>query len=278
MFRTLGLALAAACTTAPPPTAEPPATAAPEPTAKAEPAAASKAAPAAVNDGNIALETSLGTATFTPVYHATMLLQVGDRTVWFDPWSKAALDGKPKADVIVLTDIHQDHMDAEAIGKVSKEGTVFVAPPAVQEGLADIDVDHVIGNGESVDVGDLKITGVPMYNLTRGPEPGKLFHTKGRGNGYIVELGDRRVYVAGDTACTPDMKALKDIDLAFVPMNLPYTMPPDEAAACVKAFAPQVVVPFHYAGSDLQVFEDALKDADGVTVAKVEFYPGGLPW
>lgn len=276
MFRALGaLLLAAGCTTSPPP-AEPP----PEPAA-APPAATppSRTMGAARVEGDVVtLATSSGPATFTPVYHATMMLQHGETTVWFDPWSKGALDDKPKADVIVLTDIHPDHMDVDAIAKVRKEGTIFVAPAAVQEGLADIDVEHVVGNGESVVVGDLKLTGVPMYNLTRGPEPGQLFHTKGRGNGYIVELGGRRVYVAGDTACTSEMKALEDIDLAFVPMNLPYTMPPEEAAACVRAFAPDVVVPFHYAGSDLDTFETALEDVEGVVVKRVEFYPGGLPW
>ena len=110
-----------------------------------------------------------------------------------------------------------------------------------------------------------------MYNLTRGPAAGQLFHTKGRGNGYIVTLGDKRIYIAGDTECTPEMKALKNIDVAFIPMNLPYTMPPTEAADCVKAFKPKVVYPYHYMGQDLNVFKNAL-NGSGVDVRIRDWY------
>jgi L-ascorbate metabolism protein UlaG (beta-lactamase superfamily) len=117
----------------------------------------------------------------------------------------------------------------------------------------------VIANGETKTVAGVSIEAVPMYNLTRGPAAGQLFHDKGRGNGYVVTLGDQRIYIAGDTECTPEMKALKGIAVAFVPMNLPYTMTPAEAAACVKAFSPRVVYPYHYRGSNLQEFQDGLK-------------------
>jgi L-ascorbate metabolism protein UlaG (beta-lactamase superfamily) len=97
-----------------------------------------------------------------------------------------------------------------------------------------------------------------MYNLERGPEPGRLFHDKGRGNGYIVTAGETRIYLSGDTECTPEMRALADIDLAFVCMNLPYTMTPAEAGACVDAFKPKVLYPYHYRDSDLGELERAL--------------------
>ena len=129
----------------------------------------------------------------------------------------------------------------------------------------------VIANGEKKTVKGIEIEAVPMYNLQRGPSAGQLFHTKGRGNGYVVTLGDKRIYLAGDTECTPEMKALKSIDVAFVPMNLPYTMPPNEAADCVKAFKPKIVYPYHYMGSDLKVFEDAL-NGSGVEVRVRDWY------
>lgn len=219
----------------------------------------------------------VGDVAVTPVYHGTVVLQNGEQTVWVDPWSKADLTSRPKADVVLLTDIHPDHLDPAALAKVLKDGTVVVAPQAVADTLEGVKVNHVLANGASHTVGSLKVEAVPMYNHHRGPEEGKLFHDKGRGNGYVVTLGGKRIYVAGDTACTDEMKALKGIDLALVPMNLPYTMPPDEAVPCVKAMAPKVLVPYHYAGSDLSVLAPAL-EGSGVEVKLVDAYPGGLPW
>ena len=111
-----------------------------------------------------------------------------------------------------------------------------------------------------------------MYNLKRGPSEGKFFHDKGRGNAYIFNFGDKRVLLAGDTECVPELKAVKNIDIAFLPMNLPYTMPPDEAAEAVKAFHPKIVIPYHYRGSDLTVFQKAL-EGTGIEVRLLEWYP-----
>jgi len=127
-------------------------------------------------------------------------------------------------------------------------------------------------NGETKTVAGVSIEAVPMYNLQRGPAPGQLFHTKGRGNGYVLTLGSQRVYIAGDTECTDEMRALKNIDIAFIPMNLPYTMPPTEAAECVKAFRPKVVYPYHYRGQNPEEFKAALKDVP-VEVRLLEWYP-----
>ena len=111
-----------------------------------------------------------------------------------------------------------------------------------------------------------------MYNNTRGPAPGKLYHDKGRGNGYVLTYGGKRFYFSGDTEGTPEMSALKNIDVAFVCMNLPYTMPPDEAAVAVKSFHPKVVIPYHYRGSDLAVFEKGL-EGTGIEVRLLDWYP-----
>ncbi len=221
-----------------------------------------------------------GPFTVYPGFHATTRIEHGDTTIWLDPWSKAPWEDAPKADVVLITDVHFDHLDEEAIAKVATDATVFIAPQSVADKRAEAGqaVQHVLANGASVEVAGITITAVPMYNHTRGPEPGTLFHDPGRGNGYILQSGETRIYFAGDTACTDEMKALTDIDAAFIPMNLPYTMPPEEAAACVAAFKPAIAVPYHYAGSDLEVFTKALAGVDGVSVQRGRYYPGGLPW
>jgi L-ascorbate metabolism protein UlaG (beta-lactamase superfamily) len=250
---------------APPEPAEPPA----EPPAMPPPPDAPPA---------LTLDTAAGPLTVTPVYHGTMVFQAGGQTVWLDPWSRGALDGKPPGDVILITDLHPDHLDAAAISAVAKPDAVLVAPADVAGALEGRTVQHVLANGQEVTIGAWSFTATPMYNLVRGPEEGGKFHDAGRGNGYLIRYGGKTVYVSGDTECTPEMRALTGIDLAFVTMNLPYTMPPEEAADCVKAFKPARVVPYHYAGSDLAVFTTALAGTPEVHVETAEFYPGGLPW
>ena len=212
--------------------------------------------------------TSSGTVKITPIQHASLMIEAGGQIIHIDPWSNGNYDGLPPADLILITDIHGDHMDPKMLSQVAKPGGVILAPAAVAETVKNA---TVIRNGETKTVGPFTIEAVPMYNLKRGPEPGKLFHDKGRGNGYIVTYGGKRFYFSGDTEGTPEMRALKNIDVAFVCMNLPYTMPPDEAADAVKAFKPKVVYPYHYMGSDLKVFEAALKGS-GVEVRLRDWY------
>ncbi len=214
-------------------------------------------------------ETSLGEMKITPVRHGSVMLEVGGQVWHIDPWSQADYSSLPKADVILITDIHGDHMDPKAIAQVRKDSTVIVAPAAVAKTVTEA---KVLNNGESTTIGGIKIETVPMYNRKRGPEAGKLFHDKGRGNGYVLNVGDTRVYFSGDTEVTDEMKALEDIDVAFVCMNLPYTMPPEEAAEGVKAFQPEVVYPYHYRGSDLSVFSKALEGESDIEVRLREWY------
>src|SRR6266550_2714983 len=198
-----------------------------------------------------------GPITIQPITHAALQLKYGSQIITVDPTMMGGdYNALPKADIVLITDIHGDHLDPATIAKASKTGTAVVIPGAASAQVKD---GMVIANGEKKTIKGVEIEAVPMYNLQRGPSAGQLFHTKGRGNGYIVTLGDKRIYLAGDTECTPEMKALKNIDVAFVPMNLPYTMPPNEAADCVKAFKPKIVYPYHYMGSDLNQFADALK-------------------
>ena len=184
-----------------------------------------------------------GQVEITPITHGSLVLTWQNKTIYVDPWSQGNYENIPQADLILITDIHADHMDPEQIAKVRKSGTRIIAPAAVQKTLTDA---QILNNGETTEVIGIQIEATPMYNLQRGPQPGQLYHTKGRGNGYILSFGNQRVYLSGDTECIPEMKRLRDIDVAFVSMNLPYTMPPEEAAGCVNAFKPKVVYPYHY--------------------------------
>ena len=216
-------------------------------------------------------ETSAGPVKITPIYHASVLIEAGNKTVYLDPAKPADVSGLPPADLILITDIHGDHMDANLITAVSKPGTEIMAPPAVVKTITSA---MPISNGETKKWNGWTIEAIPMYNLTRGPGPGKLYHDKGRGNGYVLTYGGKRFYFSGDTENIPEMRALKNIDVAFVCMNLPYTMPPDEAAEAVKAFHPKIVIPYHYHGSDLTVFAKAL-EGTVIEVRQLDWYPNG---
>jgi L-ascorbate metabolism protein UlaG (beta-lactamase superfamily) len=216
--------------------------------------------------------TAKGDVKITPLFHASTLIEAGGKAIYLDP-AKPAKFPESKADLILITDIHGDHMDPDSIKQVSQSKQVnpteIFAPPAV---VQTVTTAKPIANGETKTWGDWTIEAVPAYNLKRGPEAGKLFHDKGRGNGYVLTYGGKRFYFSGDTEGVPEMRALKNIDVAFICMNLPYTMPPDEAAEAVKAFHPKVVIPYHYRGSDLQVFKKGL-DGTGIEVRLLEWYP-----
>ena len=214
------------------------------------------------------LKTSAGDLKITPIAHATFLIQAGGKNVYIDP-AQGSFDGLPKADLILITDIHGDHMSQPNIDKVAADTTQVFGPKAVSE---KIKVDTVISNSETKTWGAFSIQAVPAYNLMRGPAKGQLYHDKGRGNGYIVTFGGKRLYISGDTETTPEMLELKNIDVAFICMNLPFTMTPEEAAAAVKAMHPGIVYPYHYRGSDLKKFAAGL-EGTGVEVRMREWYP-----
>jgi L-ascorbate metabolism protein UlaG (beta-lactamase superfamily) len=214
--------------------------------------------------------TAKGPLVVTPLEHASVLFGWDGKAIYVDPTLRAIDDeGLPKADLVFLTDFHYDHLDAAAVALLTRPGTVVVGPPAV---AARIHVDVVVRNGESSSLVGIVATAVPMYNVARGPATGLRYHERGRGNGYVLEFAGTRVYLSGDGECTPEMRALEHIDLAFVSMNLPTTMAPDEAVECVGAFEPRVLVPYHYWGSDLSRLEGALAGR-GVEVRRREFYP-----
>lgn len=209
-----------------------------------------------------------GDITIQPLNHATLQIVYANHVIDVDPVAQATYTGLAAPDIILITDIHGDHLDPATIAKVRKPSTKIVAPSAA---AAKLENPIVMANGETKTVDGLTIEAVPMYNLSRGPAAGQFFHDKGRGNGYVLTLGGKRIYIAGDTEGVPEMRALKNIDVAFVPMNLPYTMPPAEAADAVKAFKPKVVYPYHYRGSDVNEFAAALKGT-GIDVRLRDWY------
>src|SRR5271170_3247651 len=159
--------------------------------------------------------TSAGPVKITPLNHASTLIEAGGTTIYLDPVKPVKFSNLPKADLILITDIHGDHMDPDSIKEASKTGTEILAPPAVVETVT---TAKAIANGETKIWQAWTIEAIPAYNLKRGPEPGKLYHDKGRGNGYVLTYGGKRFYFSGDTEGVPEMRALKNIDVAFVCM------------------------------------------------------------
>jgi len=189
-----------------------------------------------------------GDIQITPIMRASVQVEFAGKVIQVDPIAKT--EPQQKADLILVTDIHPDNLDPDEIAKIRKPGAPVVMPAAAAtEAGAKIPAPTtVMANGETKTAADISIVAVPAYNARRGPKPGEFYHPKGRANGYIVTLGGKRLYFAGDTECTPEMRDLKNIDVAFVPINMPTTMTPAEAAECVKAFQPKIVYPYHYDG------------------------------
>ena len=210
--------------------------------------------------------TSGGTLRLTPIQHASLMIQAGGKVLYVDP-AGGSYDGLPQADIILITDIHSDHMVPALVEKLRKPSTTILAPKAVAEQVKGC---TVISNGETKTVGDFKVEAIPMYNMKPAAD-GQIYHEKGRGNGYILTYGGKRFYFSGDTEGTPEMKALRNIDVALVCMNLPYTMTPEAAAEAVRAFHPAIVYPYHYSGSDTQAFAKALAGT-GIEVRLRDWY------
>jgi L-ascorbate metabolism protein UlaG (beta-lactamase superfamily) len=221
------------------------------------------------------IESSAGALRITPLFHGSVMLDFGGTIIHIDPWSQADYTGLPQADLILITHTHADHMDPTMLKTLRKASTLIVAPPAVADTLNGVAGEvETISNGEKRTFLGIEVEAVPMYNLVLGPAPGKPFHHKGIGNGYVLRFGETRVYLSGDTECVSEMKALRNIAVAFVAMNPPRTMPPAEAAACVKEFRPKIVYPYHYRGQNTQEFADALKNTGiEVRLRKLEGEP-----
>ena len=194
------------------------------------------------------VKTSAGDLTITFIGHATLMFSCGGKTIHVDPWSKLADYSKlPKADIVLITHDHFDHFDRDALKQATNEQSIVILTHGCkQEGATGI----VMNNGDVKSIGAITIEAVPAYNIINKRSDGQPFHPKGAGNGYIIAFGDKKVYVAGDTEHTPEMKKLRGIDIAFLPMNLPYTMTTEMAAEAAKALMPKILYPYHFGETD----------------------------
>jgi L-ascorbate metabolism protein UlaG (beta-lactamase superfamily) len=210
------------------------------------------------------IQTSAGDLKITFLGHGTLMLNFRGKIFHIDPFSKVADFSKlPKADVILITHEHRDHLDPDALASVRTEETEIVLTETCAE---QVEGGIVMHNGDVDTVMDVKIEAVPAYNLVHKRENGEPFHPKGVGNGYILTFGDKRVYVAGDTENIPEMKELQDIDIAFLPMNLPYTMTPEMVADAAQTIQPKILYPYHYGDTDTSKIVDLLSEQAGLEV------------
>jgi len=237
------------------------------------------------------IQTQRGPTRITAKFHASMQIEFAGKVIDIDPVSAGSYNRK--ADLILITHAHGDHFDPAAIKKIAAAGAQIIAPRSIARRLTPTMKPGLVvplDNGSKVywstrpknlraaRGADVRIEAVPMYNLARGPKPGQKFHPKGDGNGYILTLGGKRIYIAGDTEATPAMWQLKNIDIAFLPMNLPFTMTPQEAATGARAFKPRLVYPYHHRypfdkpNSNTQQFAAALRGS-GVQVRLLDWYP-----
>jgi L-ascorbate metabolism protein UlaG (beta-lactamase superfamily) len=210
------------------------------------------------------IQTSAGDLKITFIGHGTLMLDFGGKIIHVDPDGKLAdYSTLPKADLVLITHEHPDHLDIKALEKVSKEETAVVLNESSSQ---EVKGGVVMKNGDAQTIKGIRIEAVPAYNLVHKRDNGQPFHPKGAGNGYVLTFGDKRVYIAGDTENTPEMKALAGIDYAFLPMNLPYTMTPEMVADAAKAFKPKVLYPYHYGKTDPAKLLELLKEEKGIEV------------
>ncbi|MBZ9778562.1 MBL fold metallo-hydrolase [Psychroflexus sp. CAK8W] len=214
----------------------------------------------------------------TPISHATAVFEIDNTIFYIDPVGGAeAFEGQPSPDMILVTDIHGDHFNMETLEAVATSETKIIVPQAVADKIEGSLTSQlvILKNEETKTLSGFNIEGIAMYN--QGDED-KVYHTKGRGNGYVIEKGDMRIYFSGDTEDVPEMRALKNIDKAFVCMNLPYTMNVETAAEGVLAFQPKEVYPYHYRGqgglSDVDKFKSLVNQSnENIQVNLLNWYP-----
>lgn len=210
------------------------------------------------------LKTASGAVRLTFIGHGTLMIEYGATVIHIDPVSQYAdYSLLPKADYILVTHAHGDHLDLQAIASLRKENTRIIAAAVCREKLPEA---LILKNGEKKAFGELVVEAVPAYNIKNLRPNGAPFHPKGEGNGYVIANSGLRIYVAGDTEVTPEMQALANIDVAFLPMNLPYTMTPAMVAEAALAFRPHILYPYHYGDSDVQQLVKLLEKEKAIEV------------
>jgi L-ascorbate metabolism protein UlaG (beta-lactamase superfamily) len=208
--------------------------------------------------------TAAGDLEITCIGHGTLMLTLGERVIHVDPVSREAdYATMPDADLVLVTHEHGDHLDAGAIAAVSKPGTIVAVSASCEGRLQDA---IVLRNGNSTVLAGIPVEAVPAYNIVHKRGNGQPFHPKGNGNGYILTFGDTRVFIAGDTENTPEIKALRAIDVAFLPMNLPYTMTPEMVADVARAMRPKILYPYHFGSTDTAELVSLLKEEKDIEV------------
>lgn len=211
------------------------------------------------------IKTSYGDLEIAFIGHGTLMMKYMGKTIHIDPFSRLTdYANLPKADLIFLTHHHRDHLDEAALKHVRTENSVVVLTERCAEMTKTGGI--VMRNGDVKVVEGIKVEAVPAYNLVHKRDNGQPYHPKGEGNGYVLTFGDTRVYIAGDTENTPEMKALKQIDYAFLPMNLPYTMTPEMVVDAITAFKPRVLYPYHYGKTDTSMLTALLKENKNIEV------------
>ena len=210
------------------------------------------------------ISTSSGEVIITFIGHASLMISFNGKVIQVDPWSKQAdYSTLPKADLILLTHQHGDHLDKGAIDQIRTPATKIILTALCAEIIKG---GQVMANNSATEAMGIRIEAVPAYNLVNKRDNGEFFHPKGVGNGYILTFGDTQIYIAGDTENIPEMKALKDIDYAFLPMMLPYTMSPAMVADAAISFKPRVLYPYHYGSTDTEELLQLLKDHPEIEV------------
>ncbi|MEE9912915.1 MAG: MBL fold metallo-hydrolase [Deltaproteobacteria bacterium] len=210
------------------------------------------------------IKTSQGDLVVSFLGHSSLMMSWDGKIIHSDPVSSEADYAKlPKADILLISHEHYDHLDLKAVAHVKTAATKVIGNPEVGK---QVPGTIVMKNGDQQTVAGLKIEAVPAYNIQHMMAPGKPFHPKGVGNGYVVTFGDQRVYLAGDTENIPEMSDLKNIDIAFLPMNLPYTMTPEMVADAVRMFQPKILYPYHQGDTDTSMIAALLKNEKGIEV------------
>lgn len=207
---------------------------------------------------------SEGNLQITFLGHGSLLFNFQGKNIYVDPYSRVAdYSELPPADMILITHEHQDHLDLEALNHIKKDNTTTVMTSACAQHTTG---DILMANGDEETVQGVHIQAVPAYNIVHMRPNGQPFHPKGMGNGYVLTFSDLRVYVAGDTENIPEMKAIKDIDIAFLPMNLPYTMTPEMVADAACALRPRILYPYHFGNTDTSQLLDLLRNEADIEI------------
>ncbi|MDR2727858.1 MAG: MBL fold metallo-hydrolase [Chitinispirillales bacterium] len=212
------------------------------------------------------IKTSKGDLEITCVGHGSLMFKFDGKVIHIDPFSKMGdYSAMPKADLVLITHEHSDHLDTNALKLINKESAVYVMNAKSGE-IWKPESSIVMSNGQSIDIMGIKIEAVPAYNIKHKRPDGNPFHPKGEGNGYILTMGGKRIYAAGDTENIPEMKTLKNIDAAFLPMNLPYTMTPEMTADAAKGFKPKILFPYHYGETNTEEIKKLMKSEKNIEV------------